>query len=120
MRAYGVGRLTRDIEIRATSSGKKVTTFSLACRRNKDVTDFPKCVAWEQTADLLKAYTHKGSQIMVEGTVTTRSYDDPNTNRKIEVTEILVDKVTLLDSREEKKEEPNPVIDVDFDDSLPF
>lgn len=98
MKAYGIGRLTKDIEVRMTSSGKKVATFTLACRRTKDITDFISCVAWEKRAELLQAYTHKGSQIFVEGTVTARSYDD-TTGRKVYVTEILVDNVTLCDSK---------------------
>ena len=131
MKAYGIGRLTKDIEVRMTSSGKKVATFTLACRRTKDATDFISCVAWEKRAELLEAYTRKGSQIFVEGTVTARSYDDPIVSgRKVYVTEILVDNVTLCDSKPTETRTtqvplPTPEVDptnvLEFDDdSLPF
>ena len=128
MKAYGIGRLTKDIEIRMTSSGKKVATFTLACRRTKDATDFISCVAWEKRAELLEAYTRKGSQIFVEGTVTARSYDDPIVSgRKVFVTEILVDNVTLCDSKPTETrttQVPLPTPEdnhIEFDDdSLPF
>lgn len=128
MKAYGIGRLTKDIEVRMTSSGKKVATFTLACRRTKDATDFISCVAWEKRAELLEAYTRKGSQIFVEGTVTARSYDDPIiSGRKVFVTEILVDNVTLCDSKPTETrttQVPLPTPEdnhIEFDDdSLPF
>lgn len=128
MKAYGIGRLTKDVEVRMTSSGKKVATFTLACKRTKDITDFISCVAWEKRAELLEAYTRKGSQIMIEGTVTARSYDD-QTGRKVYVTEILVDAVTLCDNKPTETRQtpvpvPTPEVDpraVEFDDdSLPF
>lgn len=128
MKAYGIGRMTKDIEVRMTSSGKKAATFTLACRRTKDITDFISCVAWEKRAELLEAYTRKGSQIFVEGTVTARSYDDPIVSgRKVYVTEILVDNVTLCDSKPAETrttQVPIPTPEdnhIEFDDdSLPF
>lgn len=124
MKVYGVGRLTKDVEIRMTTSGKKVATFSLACNRNKDITDYPNCVAWEKTAELLQTYTHKGSQIGVEGVLTTRSYDDPNySGRKVYVTEVLVDRIKLLDSKpkDEPKETAVEDTSINFEaDDLPF
>lgn len=125
MRVIGVGRLTKDPEIRVTTSGKKVATFSLACRRTADVTDYPSCVAWEKTAELLEKYTRKGSQIEVDGRLTTRSYDDPNyPNRKVYVTEVLVDSIVLCGDRpkedeEEKTKQSNGSLDFDVD-NLPF
>lgn len=127
MKAYGIGRLTKDIEVRMTSSGKKVATFTLACRRTKDITDFISCVAWEKRAELLETYTHKGSKIFVEGTVTARSYDDPIVSgRKVYVTEILVDGVTLCDSKPTETRQtpvpiPTPEVDpqaIEFDDDV--
>lgn len=108
MKAYGIGRLTKDIEIRTTQNGKKVASFTLACRRTKDITDFVSCIAWENRADLLRTYTHKGSKIFVEGDVQARNYDDPNyPGRKVFVTEILVNSITLCDS---KPQEATPLI----------
>lgn len=134
MKAYGVGRLTKDIEVKMTTNGKKVTSFTLASSRigNKDVADFVSCVAWERTAELLAAYCHKGSRIFVEGDVQTRNYDDPNyTGRKVNVTEVVVNRIEFLDSKpkEETSQEAefetdfiqtNGSLDLDENDDLPF
>lgn len=122
MRVIGVGRLTRDPEIRVTTSGKKVATFSLACRRTADVTDYPSCVAWEKTAELLEKYTRKGSMIEVDGRLTTRSYDDPNyPNRKVYVTEVLVDNIVLCGDKPKEEEEEKPKQnEFIMPDDLPF
>jgi single-strand DNA-binding protein len=78
-----IGRLTKDPEVKKTSSGKSVASFSLAVsdRYNRDKTDFINCVAWEKTADYLGNYVKKGNLIAVEGRISTRNYDGP-TERK--------------------------------------
>ena len=91
------GRLTKDIVLRRTTSGKTCTSFTLAVNRNKQETDFINCVAWNNWAELLEKYTRKGSQIGVEGRIQTRNYDDRN-GKKIYVTEVLANKITLLES----------------------
>lgn len=91
------GRLTKDIELRRTTSGKVCTSFTLAVNRNKQETDFINCVAWNNWAELLEKYTRKGSQIGVEGRIQTRNYDDKN-GKKIYVTEVLANKITFLES----------------------
>ena len=103
-----IGRLTRDPEVRKTQSGKSRLSFTLAVDRrkganadpNQPTADFIPCVAWDRTADLLGQYTHKGSQIGLEGRISTRNYDDPNNpGRKVYVTEVVCDNFTFLDSR---------------------
>lgn len=91
------GRLTKDIELRRTTSGKTCTSFTLAVNRNKQETDFINCVAWNNWAELLEKYTRKGSQIGVEGRIQTRNYDDKK-GKKIYVTEVLANKITFLES----------------------
>lgn len=91
------GRLTKDIELRRTTSGKTCTSFTLAVNRNKQETDFINCVAWDKVAELLERYTHKGSQIGVEGRIQTRNYDDRN-GKKIYITEVLVNSISFLES----------------------
>lgn len=90
------GRLTKDIELRRTTSGKTCTSFTLAVNRNKQETDFINCVAWDKLAELLEQYTHKGSQIGVEGRIQTRNYDDRN-GKKVYVTEVLVNSISFLE-----------------------
>ena len=101
-----VGRITKDIEIRKTQSGKSVVQFTLAVnRRGKDAgADFINCVAWEKTADVLAQYCHKGDRIGIVGRISTRSYDDKITGKKVFLTEIMVDQFEFLS--EPKKEEP--------------
>lgn len=90
------GRLTKDIELRRTTSGKTCTSFTLAVNRNREETDFINCVAWDKVAELLERYTHKGSQIGVEGRIQTRNYDDRN-GKKVYVTEVLVNSISFLE-----------------------
>ena len=102
-----VGRLTRDPQLRKTQNQTSVCSFTLAVDRrrnrndnNSQEADFISCVAWNQTADLLCQYMHKGSQIGVEGRIQTRNYDDPNTpGKKVYVTEVVCDNVTFLESK---------------------
>ena len=90
------GRLTKDIKLRRTTSGKTCTSFTLAVNRNKQETDFINCVAWDKVAELLERYTHKGYQIGVEGRIQTRNYDDRN-GKKVYVTEVLVNSISFLE-----------------------
>ena len=101
-----VGRLTRDPEMRKTSSGISTCAFTLAVDRgraksaNGPEADFISCVAWRQTAELLCSYMHKGSLIGVEGRIQTRNYDDPNTpGKKVYVTEVVCDSIQFLESK---------------------
>lgn len=90
------GRLTKDIELRRTTSGKTCTSFTLAVNRNREETDFINCVAWDKVAELLERYTRKGFQIGVEGRIQTRNYDDRN-GKKVYVTEVLVNSISFLE-----------------------
>ena len=110
-----VGRLTKDVELRKTPAGSSVCSFTLAVSRrvsknstsNQPTADFISCVAWNQTADLMKSYLHKGSQIGVEGRIQTLNYDDPNVpGRKVYVTEVVADNVTFLESRAASENRP--------------
>ena len=105
-KALLIGRLTRDPELRATSTGRNVCQFSIAVNRNftnangEREADFINCVVWDKQAENLAKYQHKGNQIAVEGRIQTRNYDDPNVpNRKVYVTEVVVDSVTFLESK---------------------
>ena len=76
----GIGRLTRDPEVRYTQSGKACARFTLAIDRRKSSdgnsqADFISCVAWEKTAEVISQYTGKGRKIAVDGRIQTRSYD---------------------------------------------
>lgn len=109
-----VGRLTKDIELRKTQSGKSVSQFGIAVnRRGKDAgADFVNLIAWEKTAEIISQYAHKGDRIGIIGRLTTRNYVDKYTNKKVYVTEVLVEKFQFLEGKkqtaepEPKQEEP--------------
>lgn len=108
------GRLTKDPELKATSSSKQFCNFTIAVdRRFKDANgnrqaDFINCVAWNQTATFIQKYFHKGNKITVAGSINTRSYEDNGQKRFI--TEVLIDEAefveTLAAPAEPKTEEP--------------
>ncbi len=97
-----VGRLTKDIELRKTSSNISTCTFTLACNRRyssnsnngQPTADFINCVAWRQSADFLAQYASKGAIVGVEGRITTRNYEGQN--GKVYVTEVTCDSVQLI------------------------
>lgn len=129
-KAFLIGRLTKDIEVKSTQSGKAVTSFTLAVdRRNKDDgADFINCVAWGNTAEVMGRYLSKGRKIALEGHISVRSYDARDGKRY--VTEVIADQVEFLDRAQER---PKPVetvpvepveheefVDIDDDGELPF
>ncbi|MEA4875701.1 single-stranded DNA-binding protein [Anaerorhabdus sp.] len=99
-----VGRLTKDVDLRKTSSGLSVATFTVACNRRTSgqnqerQADFINCVAWRQTADFLGQYAKKGALVGVEGRIQTRNYDGTD-GKKVYVTEVVCDSCQLLESR---------------------
>ena len=99
-----IGRTTKDIELRATSSGTNNASFSLAVERNfknangEKETDFINCVAWRKTAEILAQYAPKGSMIGVRGRIQTRNYEN-NQGVRVYVTEVVADEVQLIDTR---------------------
>jgi single-strand DNA-binding protein len=99
----GIGRLTRDPEVRYTQSGKACTNFTLAIDRRRSgdgnqQADFIQCVAWEKTAEIIGNHCTKGKKIAVEGRIQTRSYD-ANDGTKRYVTEVVVQSMEFCDSK---------------------
>ena len=103
-----VGRMTRDPELRRTPQGDAVTSFTLAVNRNftsrdgQQQADFINCVVWRRQAENLARYCHKGSQIAVEGRIQSRNYTAQDGSKR-DVTEVLVDNLTLLGSRSDNQ-----------------
>lgn len=89
------GRLARDPEMRQTTTGKSVASFTLACDRGrKDAngnsqTDWIPCTAWEKTAEFICKYFQKGSMIAVDGRLQSRQYQDKNGQNRT-VIEVVV------------------------------
>lgn len=120
----GIGRMTKDVEIRQTSNGKSVGSFTLAINGYNDHTDFIRCQVWDKRADNLSKFTHKGSQIGVTGRINTGSYQDRN-GKTVYTTDVVVSSFDLLDPKQDKPDPYNQqnVDDVgigDLSDDLPF
>jgi len=108
-----VGRLTRDPELRNTTTGNAVCSFTVAIdntkkdAEGKKTTSFIPCVAFTQTADMMSKYTRKGSLVGVEGRLTQRSFVRQD-GSKGSVLEVLCDSVQFLQPKESvENEEPN-------------
>lgn len=101
-----IGRVTKDIELKTTASGKSVVSFTLAVNRkhknadgNYDA-DFINCVAYDMRAETISKYVHKGDKFGIEGTLKTRTYD--KNGIKVYVTEVIVNDFEFLESKKDK------------------
>lgn len=100
-----VGRLTKDVELRYTTSGAAVGSFSLAVNRQftsangERETDFINATIWRKSAENLAQFTHKGSLIGIDGRLQTRNYEDKQ-GKRVYVTEVVVDNFSLLEPRQ--------------------
>ena len=103
-KVFLLGNVGKDPEIRSTAGGMTVASFSLATAdRAKDAqgnwadkTEWHNLVCFQRTAEVVRDYVKKGSQIFVEGKIQTRSWDDKTSGEKKYKTEILVNELTLL------------------------
>lgn len=95
-----IGRLTADPELRRTTDGTAVCTFTLAVRRPaaKDASDFIDFVAWRQSAEYLCQYGHKGDIVAVNGSLQSRKWKDKNENNRISW-EIIANSIELLSGK---------------------
>ena len=92
-----VGRLTADVKMEHTTTGKAVGHFTLAVQRRfkKDEADFIRCVAWEKRAEIISQYVKKGQQLALTGSLQIRQYEDKEGNKR-SMTEVLVDNITFI------------------------
>ena len=100
-KAYLIGNLTRDPELKALPSGTKVASFGLATNytyksreggEKKEQTDFHNIVVFARLAELCAQYLKKGAQVLVEGRIQTRSWDAPEGGKKYR-TEIIAENI---------------------------
>ncbi len=94
-----MGRLTRDPEMRTTSTGKTIVSFSLAVDRGgqDDQADFFDVTAWEKLGELVNQYLSKGRRCLVQGRLRQDSWDDKETGKKRSKVEVVATDVTFLD-----------------------
>lgn len=100
-KVFLIGNLTRDPELKAIPSGIKVCSFSVATNRvwkdkngqRQEAADYHNVVVFGRQAETVAEYMKKGSQVMVEGRMQTRSWDDAATNTKKYRTEVIADRI---------------------------
>jgi single-strand DNA-binding protein len=122
-----IGRLTRDPELRYTSTnGIAVATFTLAVARRftqgqQREADFIPIVTWRAQAENCAKYLGKGRLVAVEGRLQIRSYEDRDGQRRT-AAEVVADSVQFLDRREKRSSDDVPVFDDSLigDDDVPF
>lgn len=103
-----IGNLGKDPELRYTSGGSPVATFSLATNESwkdqegtlQERTEWHNIVVWAKLAEICQQYLKKGRRVYIEGRIQTRSYDDKNTGAKKYITEIVASNMIMLDARE--------------------
>ena len=129
-----IGNLGRDPEMRYTPSGQAVTQFTVATNRNyrdqqgewQSETEWFRVVTWERLAELCAQYLAKGRLVYVEGRMQTRSWDDQQGQKRY-MTEIKARDMRMLGGRPDGARSggaapaaPEPPMDGDPDDSVPF
>ena len=94
-----MGRLTRDPEMRSTTTGKSIASFSLAVDRvgQDDQADFFDITAWEKLGELANQYLSKGRRCLVQGRLRQDSWDDKETGKKRTRIEVVATDITFLD-----------------------
>ena len=96
-----IGRLTRDPELRYTTSQMAVATFTLAIDRptkadREKETDFPRVKAFGKTAENCEKYLAKGRMVAVQGSLQTGSYEDKD-GKRVYTTDVMANRVEFLE-----------------------
>lgn len=119
-----IGRLTRDPDLRYTTSNVATCTFALAVDRpftnqnGEREADFINIVVWRKQAENCKNYLTKGSQVAIEGRIQTRNYDGQD-GKKVYVTEVVADNVQFLGTKggQQYSNSNNDMTPYDFNDN---
>ncbi len=101
-----MGRLTRDPEVRHTSTGRAVCSFSVAVDNGygeNRQTDFINCVAWQNQAEFLGRYFTKGMMVIVSGRISTRSWEGQD-GRKNYTTEVVANEINFGETKKARQE----------------
>jgi len=125
-RAQLAGRLTRDPELRYTTSGKAVTNMNLAINRRyksgdewKDDVSYVRIVVWGKSGENCAEYLVKGSNVFVEGHIQSRSWEGQD-GKKQYATDVVASNVQYLTKKkvEEKPVDEPPVGEPPLEDQL--
>lgn len=118
------GRLTKDPDVRYSTQGeeqKAVARFTVAVDRYNSDDDFISVVAFGKKAEVIEKYFHKGSNIVVKGSIKTGSYTNKD-NVKVYTTDVILDELEFCDKKGETEQNSDflNVPDDLGDDDLPF
>lgn len=99
-----LGNLTADPEVRTTTSGQNVTSFSLAVNRvynnaqgeRQEETSFINCTAWGRTAETIAKYVSKGRQLLVSGRLQQRTWQDKDTGKNRSAIDVVVEEFSFV------------------------
>jgi len=116
-KVFLIGRLSRDPELRHTTSGTAVCQINVAISRpvsqgREPETDFINVVVWNKQAENVAKYLAKGRQIAIEGRIQTRNYDN-NEGKRTYVTEVIASNVEFLGSANDNNRSANNSVSVD-------
>jgi len=108
----GLGRLTKDPELKQSKAGKPFCNFSIAVNRafEKDKADFFQCMAFGKTAEYIDKYASKGSQILIEGSVQIDEYEGKY------YTKIMVQQASLIGNRQDAQSNQDNLHVEDFEE----
>jgi single-strand DNA-binding protein len=117
-----IGYLGRDPEMRYTSSGKPVTTFSVATNRTwssasgerHEETEWFTIVTWGNHAEICKQHLSKGSQVYVEGRLQTRRWDDTEGKKHAAIEIVAGEMIQLGEKREPAAATNYPAVDEEY------
>jgi single-strand DNA-binding protein len=118
------GRLSKDPDIRysAGEEQKAIARFTVAVDRYNSDADFISVVAFGKKAEVIEKYFHKGSNIIVKGSIKTGSYTNKE-GQKVYTTDVVLDELEFCDSKKEQPQQADGFLDVPDsleDESLPF
>lgn len=116
-RAFLIGRLTKDPEVRQTTNGTPVANFTIAINRRfrsptgeiKEETTYVGIVAWQKLADLCRQYLSKGRAVLVEGKIQNRSWETED-GQKRSTLEIRADRIEFLEREFRSEPAPHPAV----------
>ena len=114
-KAFLIGNLTRDPELRTTTSGVPVCSFSIAINRRfknasgQQETDFINIVAWRQLGELCAKFLQKGRKVSVIGAIQTRTYEAQDGSKR-SAFEVVADEVEFLNSPQQGGGESRPPV----------
>lgn len=124
------GRLTKDVELKSTPGGKSVCSFTVAWSEKIKETEqqlFQDCVAWDKNAEFVARHFQKGQEVIVDGKMVTRKWQDKDGGTR-QKNELILDRIHFCGPKKDNDQPVShggytggfrPVISAD-DEDLPF